>query len=376
MVREKNLMIILDLLMNGKFSRAELSRITGLTKSTVGEIIREMLRVGIIREVEVINGKIGRPAINIGLRDDWAFIAGLSIERDFVSVCLIDSNKNVLKSLEIVRPETYRSARVLQKDIHKLMDEIINFTHKNKIKLSAIGVGMPGPFDPRTEAPRNVPSFPAVKGFSPKTLLAERYSVPVWIGNDADMGALGEKYYGKGRNLNSFIYVFLDKGIGSGIVINGELYVGISGYAGELGQLTVVKGTKEVFLEEICGLNSVIRKAKSIGLGEIESLRRAAEGENQSAIDIVIDVAKHIGCGIVSLIYLFGIPNIILGGKLLELGNLFLENVQRTIRKSLFHEHDVQVLTSELGNRGISLGAASYAFMKYAMVKLRTKKGH
>jgi len=374
MVKERNTTIILDLLMNNKFSRAELSRATGLTRSTVGEIIKEMLDLGVVQEGKTTSGKIGRPAIKIGIRKDWAYVIGVSVERNGVSARLIDSNKNILKSSEIVKLRTYSSLKELQSDIYKVVDETYHFAHTNKIRISAMGIGMPGPFDPLTGSLKSVPSFPVVENFSPKLLLEGKYNVSVWVGNDADMGALGEKYFGKGKNLDSFIYVFLDKGIGSGIVINGELYVGISGYAGELGQLTIVKGKREIFLEKLCSVDSIIKKTRSIGVDDLNDLKELAKAGNKLAIDTIVEVARHIGCGIVSLIYLFGIPNIIVGGMLLELGDLFLNKVRETIKRNLFHKHEVQLLKSDLGNQTISLGAASYALVKHTITKLRERK--
>jgi len=376
-VREKNAATVLDILMNKKLSRAELARETGLTKSTIGEIIREMIDIGILEEKEIVGGNIGRPRVKLGIRRDWAHVIGISVERDSVTVSLIDSTKNILKTREFVYDHSYNNADELLSDVYALVDELYEYSSKEGAKLKAIGIGIPGPLDPRTGKLGDIPNFSVISNISPKELFERRYHLPVWVGNDADMAALGEKYFGCGRTMNSFIYVFLDKGIGAGIIINNELYIGMNGYAGEVGQLLIIKQNEEVFLEDVCSVGAVIRKSYDLGIrspSELKKLNDMAQMGHPMAKAVIKETGKYVGSAILSLIYLFGISNIILGGELLCLGELFVSEIKRVIRTHLFHSHDVNIQVSKLGTEAISLGAAMNALVEYSIETIRSRR--
>ncbi|HBT39054.1 MAG: ROK family transcriptional regulator [Pseudothermotoga sp.] len=376
-VREKNAATVLDILMNKELSRAELARETGLTKSTIGEIIREMIDIGILEEKEIVGGNIGRPRVKLGVRRDWAHVIGISVERDSVTVSLIDSTKNILKTREFVYDHSYNNAEELLSDVYTLVDELCEFSNREGITLKAIGIGIPGPLDPRTGKLGDIPNFSVISNISPKELFERRYHLPVWVGNDADMAALGEKYFGCGRTMNSFIYVFLDKGIGAGIIINNELYIGMNGYAGEIGQLLVIKQNEEVFLEDVCSIGAVIRKSYDLGIrspSELKKLNDMAQMGHPMAKAVIKETGKYVGSAILSLIYLFGISNIVVGGELLCLGELFISEIKRVIRTHLFHSHDVNIQVSKLGTEAISLGAAMNALVEYSIETIRSRR--
>jgi len=376
-VRERNAASVLEILMNKELSRAELARVTGLTKSTIGEIVKEMIKIGILEEREQVGGNIGRPPVKLGVRKNWAHILGICVERDNISVSLIDSRKNILKTSESISENSYQSISDLMERLYGLVDEFCIFSKQQGIKLDAIGIGMPGPFDPKTGVLKNVPNFPIVENVSPKALFQSHYKLPVWVGNDADMAALGEHYFGCGKDMNSFIYVFLDKGIGAGIVINNELYVGMNGYAGEIGQLLVVTQDREVFLEDLCSVNAVIKKSCELGITQSRDLKKLVEMAHKGdtvANEIITETARYVGSGILSLIYLFGISNVIIGGELLLLGELFIKEIKRVIRTHLFHQHNVNIQISTLGSQAISLGAAMNALIKYSIRAIKSRR--
>ncbi|MBC7122468.1 MAG: ROK family protein [Pseudothermotoga sp.] len=367
----------MDILMNKALSRAELARETGLTKSTIGEIVREMMSIGILEEKELVAGKIGRPRVKLGVRKDWAHVIGISVERDSLTVSLIDSAKSILKTDGFNYERPYNNVEELLYDLYSIVDEFYEFSKKQGISLKAIGIGIPGPLDPKSGTLGNVPNFSILSNVSPKNLFEKRYQLPVWVGNDADMAALGERYFGAGKTMNSFIYVFLDKGIGAGIIINNELYIGMNGYAGEIGQLLVITQNKEVFLEDICSVNAVISKSYQLGIRKTCDLRKlndmALKGD-RTARAIIEETGKYVGSAILSLMYLFGISNIIMGGSLLQLGELFIEEIKRVIRAHLFHAHDVNIKLSTLGTQAISLGAAMNALIEYSIEAIRSRR--
>lgn len=372
-IREKNSFIILNHILNNQLSKAEISRLTGLTKTTVGDITNKMINLGIITEKEIVVGNIGRPARKLGLKADWTNIIGISIERDRLNVVLINSEKEVLYKKKFLNNKPFETFEILFEKITSLLDNTFNYAIKNNLKIDSIGVGAPGPFDDDGFI-KNVPNFPACSNIPLKEILEERYNLDVWLGNDADMAALGERYFGYGKEFDSFIYVFLDKGIGAGIVKDLELYKGETGYAGELGQFIIHMEDKITFLEKEWSVDSILSKMKKYKLNKvtcIQDLKQELRNKNKIALLLIEEATKYIGGSILSLMYAMGISNIIVGGELSKLGKYLIKGLRKVIEENIIHEHPINVVLSNLDDYSISLGAAMYALVNYTMEKMK-----
>lgn len=377
-VRRRNTLVVLEqLMMNKDISRVKLSRVTGLTKSTVGEIIREMSHLGIIREKRVVAGNIGRPAVNLGISPSWALVIGLSIERDRIEASLINSAKEILAKKSSSSGECYESFDQLFREVTILLDDLFSYAKERSYRINAIGIGIPGPLDTTKGIVGNVPHFSACSNVMLGPLIEEKYGTRVWLENDADMAALGEKYFGLGKDYKSFIYVFLDKGIGTGIVINHELYKGETNYAGELGQFFIPSGSTLTFLENEWGVDALLAKARSYGLDQVKDLsdlRRAEEQGDKTANLLTNKAALYIGGAILSLMYILGIPNVVIGGSYMKLGRRFVEKIERVVEKYLIHEHSVRICFSDIGDSAISLGSAANALIEYTLSKIKSAR--
>ena len=115
---------------------------------------------------------------------------------------------------------------------------------KHQIKVGAIGIGIPGSLDAQTDVVRHPPKFKGWNNVPLGKIVHERYEMPVWIENDANVAVLAEKWHGGGKKLKNFMYVLLNEGIGAGIVINDELYQGAYDYVGEMGHILFYKSGK------------------------------------------------------------------------------------------------------------------------------------
>ena len=139
------------------------------------------------------------------------------------------------------------------------IDDSMKDAEKHNIKVGAIGIGIPGPLDPRTGVVRHPPKFKGWKDVPLGKIIHERYKLPVWIENDANVGVLAEKWHGGGKDLKNFVYVLANEGIGAGIIINDELYQGAYEYAGEIGHILFYDRGKFRYLEDIGGVDILIK---------------------------------------------------------------------------------------------------------------------
>ena len=359
-----NSLKVLDLLIDRPMSRIDLSNETGLTKTTIGEIVRDFIEIGFLEEVKTSPNRVGRPSRDLKLVKDYAYVVGIGIMRDAVNGSLIDSEGE----------ELYKASYSYEKNIppietvYMTCDNLIRKAELTNRKVKVISFGVPGPLDTEKGVIKEPPKLKEFANFPLIKEINNRYDVFACLENDADMGAMGEKYYGKGENLDSFIYILYDKGIGAGIIINNQLYHGLNGYAGEIGHTLIIDDGEFKYFEDNYGIDEVIEqinKRVSTPIKNIQELETLSWENKRKIEDFKKELAKNFSQIILSLIHYFGISNIILDGRIKYLGNDFIDQVRKTVKKYLFHKHKVQISFSNLDEYAISLGAGKFGLIKY-----------
>jgi glucokinase len=252
--------------------------------------------------------------------------------------------------------------------------------------ISALGIGAPGPLDP--EAGRIIEAANLkFRNFPLGPRLAGEFNCPVTLDNDVNAGVYGEFIAGAARDAKHVIGLFIGTGIGGGIIINGELYHGFSGNAGEFGHMILKaegprcgcgrRGCLEA-LASRAGMTRELRKA--IRRGEKTRLARLLDKKNENissrdlkrAFDagdeltrkVVLRAAKHIGIAIGSLVNVLGPEVVVLGGGVIEaFGGPLLDLIDRGARKVAFEiaVKDVRIVQAELGDDAGMIGAAMLA---------------
>ena len=230
--------------------------------------------------------------------------------------------------------------------------------------------------------------------FSPKAYLQDRLGLPVSLANDATLGAMGEHAFGAGRGSDNMIYLTLSTGIGGGVIVNGELYTGHKGFAGEIGHITIDKNGPTCncgnvgCLEAMASGTAVARMAhERLSAGEASSLLGAAGGD-ASAVDarmvadaakagdalaqsLMQEVAKNLGVGIVSLMHVFDPELIVIGGGMSQNLDMLVPEIDMEIqRHAMAHLKDRRpVVKSELADDVSLLGAAALVFSDHGPAK-------
>jgi len=165
---------------------------------------------------------------------------------------------------------------------------------------------------------RHPPKFKGWKDVPLGKIVHERYNkLPVWIENDANVGVLAEKWHGGGKNLKNFVYILLNEGIGAGVVIDDELYQGAYDYVGEIGHTLFYDHGKFRYLEDISGVNLLIKQARSRGLNieNIRDISNLLQTNDKVASSIVKEIANWIGAAVINIIHIIGPEAVFIGTR-------------------------------------------------------------
>jgi glucokinase-like ROK family protein len=355
-VRERNLSIVLRYIWDAgqPIARARLTEISGLNKSTMGNLLTQLQAWRFVRETGTVNVGPGRPGTLIDIDPDGGRLIGAEIGVDFISVALTDLKASVVWRKKIETNGSSRQQAEIIAQTEGLLQEAIAETRAVGCRLLGIGVGVPGLVDHATGTLLFAPNL----GWSNVPLREkwQRYGVPVIIENEANAAALGEHMIGVAKHLDHFIYLSAGVGLGGGLMIGGKLYGGVGGYAGEIGHMTLVpdgpqcacgnRGCWETFVGPTAILERV-REAAQQGqtpilmslpevLGDLSAIRMqhvfeaAARGE-EAVRQVLDDVGRYLGIGIANLLNAFNPSMVVLGGELSLAGPYLLPRVRREV---------------------------------------------
>ena len=370
--RIKNATILLRLLLKqDSISRVELSRTTGLTKTTISSIINEFIALGIVEESSTIStGNVGKSPIPLHIRKDAVYTIGVHVARKKIKTVLIDAQMNIIlrgKELAYKKPG---SEEVLG-NLFLSIDNIMRDAEKHNIEIRAIGIGIPGPLDAQTGVVSHPPKFRGWKDVPLGKIMYERYKLPVWIENDANVGALAEKWHGGGKDLKNFVYILVNEGIGAGAVIDDELYQGAYDYVGEIGHTLFYDHGKFRYLEDISGVDILIKRARSQGLNikNVKDISNLLQTNDGVAKSIVKQIATRIGAAVINIIHIIGPQSVFIGGKMAVLGDALIQPIKEIVSMYLFGDQEVDVRLSEISEDAVAIGAAIYATTKWLKKK-------
>ncbi len=254
--------------------------------------------------------------------------------------------------------------------------------------LQAIGVAAPGPLNPRTGIIIETPNIQEWKNFPLAEKLSAHFGSPVYLGNDANLAALGEWRYGVGQGHDNLLYLTISTGVGGGIISHGRLLEGETGLAGELGHVTVLadgpicscghKGHLEAlasgtaianYVEVQLADSETVSSLRSRAKRTAESIAVAAREGDPLAISAYERAGKYLGIGVASFLHVFNPSILILGGGVLQSGELLWKPFEKSLREQVFNPAYLEnlVLTSAaLGDDAGLLGAL-------ALVETKTK---
>lgn len=265
--------------------------------------------------------------------------------------------------------------------IARMIESIEKLLPARKRKLR-IGVGSPGPLDPAQGVILETPNMPGWSDVPLCQRLADHFSCPVVLENDANLAALGEWQHGAGEGAKNMIYLTISTGIGGGAIVDGKLLRGARGLAGELGHMSTGSGAamcgcgQSGHLEALASGPAIVRLAlERLESGESSILADMLEGTepltandvgkaarkgDSLARDVVFEAGTHIGRHLANLAHAFNPELIVLGGGVSRIGELFFAPIELAMRKNVMHPsfvEDLRLLPAKLGDDAGLVGA-------------------
>lgn len=271
--------------------------------------------------------------------------------------------------------------------IHELYDPIVE--KEGKQAIAGIGLAVPGTLNIHKGLIHSSPNLPDLRDVNIKQLLQTEFLLPVYMNNDANVAALGEFYFGKGRGINHFIYVTISTGVGAGIIENGRLLLGKDGQAAEVGHMCInpdgplcncgnngcieayISGTaivrRTIDLLKKSNEPSSLRELSTISTKDIFA---ASKNNDKLALQIIEETRKYLGVAIVNLLHIFNPQMIVFGGGVSQVGDyLFKEAITYAKTNAMYPMgEEISYYVTDLGDNIGLLGAA--ALVKYGYGKV------
>lgn len=370
LIKKMNTSIVLEaIIKHAPLSRAQISELTGLNKATVSSLVQDLIDSNLVLENGPGESSGGRKPVMLLFNGTAGYAVGIDLGVNYIRGVLSDLEGNVISELQ--RSLKRHDPDFALEQLASCIQELMSKAPDSAYGVVGIGVGVPGIVDDHG----SILFAPNLKWHQVKLqrLLEERFGLPVTIDNEANAGAQGEQKYGAGRGIRNQIYVSVGIGIGTGIILNKELYKGASGFSGELGHLSIEyngkpcscgnQGCWELYASE----NALLERAASLGFDSLEDLLASAEDGNEQVRELISSIGDYLGAGIANIVNVFN-PDVVIIGNRMSRAKTWLElSVQAAVdRRTLsYHRERLLILFAELQDQSAVRGAAYYAISKF-----------
>ena len=324
LIRAMNEQLLLEhIRFSGPLSRADLARVSGLSKPTVSLALANLERAALVREAGQRTGVPGRSALLYEVRPDAGFVLGLDIGHQFMRGALADLSGEIRIRSSRKACASSVSGRVAE--LVSLADDICAEAGVPRDRVTQTVIGSPGVYDPRRDSMALTGGMPGWNRPAALAGLREAFGPALAVENDVDAEALAERAHGYGQDCDSFAFVHIGSGIGMGLVLGGKLHRGAHGVAGEIAFLPLADDQQvdrsEVrrrgVLEAVAAASAVVRQARRAGMRGPVSARRvfeaAARGDGRASA-VVAEEARMVAGAICCVIAVADPQLIVLGG--------------------------------------------------------------
>lgn len=368
---------------NGPIYKAEIARMTGLSIPTIMKITDDFIDKKLIREIGKGESNGGKPPELLELIPDSNFIIGVDIGTTYITAIAMDMTAKIISKTSVPTKIKDTIENVITR-ISDVIEETIIQSGVNERRILGVGIGMPGILNDKAGKVLFSPDFGWEDIDFISSLRKRGIKLPILIENVTRVMALGERLFGAAKNIDNFICINLGYGIGSAIVIQGELYKGSSGTSGEFGHIMMEKNGPLCScgnygcLEALASANAISVKARTLlEKGEKSSIYEIVSGDLASidaktvfdaarksdmlACKIILEATEYIGIAIANTIDFFDPELIILEGGVAKAGEILLENIKTTVasRKMKYAGKNTELRISEMGSDSATIGAAA-----------------
>jgi N-acetylglucosamine repressor len=366
LVKKMNQKVLLnEIVSNSPISRARLSEITGLNKSTVSSQVNTLIEKNLIFEIGQGQSSGGRKPVMLVFNKNAGYSIGIDIGVDSINGILTDLRGNIVldQYQHLEKPSLDKNKDVL----FSMIKDFIKRMPESPYGLIGIGLCVPGLVNTEQKV-IFTPNIDWNYDLDLKLLIEQEFRVPVFIENEANAGAYGEKVFGAAKNYENIIYVSVSTGIGVGIVIDNDIYRGVNGFAGEMGHLTIDfnglkcscgnRGCWELYASEKALLNPFQTN------GNITSYQEMINLANQNDPDILMALQNfgfYLGIGLVSILNTFNPQAVIIRNDIVEALPMVLNSIRNSIASRSNDKliNNNELVLSSLGKNAPALGSTS-----------------
>jgi predicted NBD/HSP70 family sugar kinase len=366
-MRDANRLVVLNYIRGRQtLPRSELARVTGLSRTTIGTIVDELLQIGIIQQEAYQDGE-DRRTNTLSFNKTASAVVGGTLGRDHLTLLLADLAGTPIQDLTL----PFATDEGPEKGLPLLGERIKTFVSQHMAwnKVVGIGLGIVGPLDPSLQK-TTVPSpFAGWAGVNIQHALAQSLGVSVYLDNDGNMGALGESRYGVGRNEQNMIYVKVGSGIAGGLILNKQLYRGDKGMAGEIGHIPIdFNGTlchcgQYGCLETIAGKSGILMEARRLNpaITTIAQAIAAAREGDPACVHALERAGKYLGFALASLVNGLNPSVIVLDGSTMQAGDIILRPLRSMLEAHCLPASfaSTRVMLAEQSGSAMALGGVA-----------------
>lgn len=371
---------------NSKISRIELAKETGSSAASITAIAQRLIAKSLIVESGQGSTHFGRKPILLTVRNDAAFMVGVDLGSFYIRVVITDINGKLVHKAQTETQLGDGRERVLARTF-KLIDKTIAESEVPRDSIKGIGVGHSGVIDVKRGVVLSLPRPGQMlewRNVPLKSILEEKYGLPCVLEDTVRTRAIAEKHFGFGKDLDEFIYIDVGMGIGAAIFINGDIYRGRGGNAGEFGHMTVVEGGllcscgNNGCVEALASCAAIIQAVRgAIDMGVNTKVRELSQGKSenvsvemiaQAALDndglalrVLRDAVSHIAVALADVVNLLNPNVVIFGGALFQSApQLLIDELKRSITLHALEKsaNEVELKVSTLGREAGACGAA------------------
>jgi len=382
--------ILRTIYFNGPLSNSELSKLIKLSTPKINSLLVELIEDGLVKELGRGDSSGGRRPNIYGLVEDGFYVVGITININRTIISIFNSNNQEVGGPHYFPIKLQPKLEIFQR-VNKKLEEVVKESNIEREKILVAGIELPGLINQKLGI--NKTYFPEITNLYEE--LRKIFGIPVYFNHDSKVRTFAEQHFGLAKNKKNVLMLQADWGLGLGIIINGKLYAGRSGFSGEFGHLPIADNGvlcscgKQGCLETIVSATAIARMAKEgikngnssliealvkgdLDKVDISTVTQAANAGDQFAISLFSDVGHWLGRGIAYLIQIFNPELIIIGGRVAEANQFIMAPIQQAIHTYSNRDisDDTQIKFSELGSRAGTMGAAAYALEKISFSKI------
>jgi N-acetylglucosamine repressor len=361
----------------GEVSRADVARMTGLTRTTVSDAVAELMTDGLVAEVGLGPSAGGKPPTLLSVVDDSRHLIGIDLAESEFRGAVINLRGEVKHWLSL--PIHDRDGDAALALVYELIDELVALADS---PILGIGIGTPGLMDARRGVVRNAVNLDW-HNLPLRDLLEERYELPVYVANDSQVAALAECTFGENRDVSNLIVIKAGRGTGAGIVLNRQLYCGDGFGAGEIGHVVVVEDGElcrcghRGCLEAVISSRTIARRAQAVAKSDplstlyrfvatpeeitFDVVLQAFEAGDETLQPVIAEVGQYLGIAAANLVGALNVQRIVIAGSLARFGQALLRPIRQEVRQrslaALASETRIEI--TSLGPDIVILGAAA-----------------